>query len=163
FDEKLLIDLRVLGADPGWHVDADAFEHNMNIIGKVRINGAFSEDPYTQIAAFAGDSVRGVANLEYDENYDEYFLYLTVYSNASSGEEITFKVWDASHGKVLQATVDGATSVSFIQNEVMGFKSAPVIFEGTHLIDQHIPLNEGWTWISLYAADPDLADLDALT
>lgn len=163
FDEKIVLDLRVLGQDPEWQIDATAFEHNMNIIGKIKMEGVFPEDPYTKVAAFSGDELRGVANLEYDKNYDEYFVYLTVYSNESSGEAITFKVWDASRGKILRATVDGAPSLNFIQNEVIGFKSMPVIFEGTNFIDQQIALNAGWTWISLYAEDPHLININGLT
>lgn len=163
FDEKILLDLRVLGNPPDWAVDPSAFESNMNIIGKARINGVFSKDPHTKVAAFVGDEVRGVTNLEYDKNYDEYFVYLNIFSNSSSGEEITFRIWDASTGKIHQATMDGALSYTFIQNEVIGFKSAPVIFETTRYIEQRLALNKGWTWISMYTEDPALSDLNTLT
>jgi hypothetical protein len=163
FDEKILLDVRVLGKAPAWAVDPSQWEYNMNMIGKVKIDGVFSEDAYTKVAAFVGDEVRGVANLEYDKNYDEYFVYLNIFSNSSSGEDISFKIWDATTGKIYQATLDGALTYPFIQNEVVGFKSAPVIFESTHYIEQTVALNKGWSWISLYAQDADMADLNALT
>lgn len=163
FDEKILLDLRVLGPSPDWTVDPTAFENSMNIIGKVKINGVFSEDRYTKIGAFVGGEVRGVANLEYDKNYDEYFSYLNVFSNSTSGEEITFKIWDASTGKIYEATMNGAMSYAFIQNEVIGFKASPVIFESTDYIEQNLMLNQGWTWISLYTNDPNLSNINQLT
>lgn len=163
FDEKILLSVRVLGDAPDWSVDPSAYEYNMNIIGKIKINGTFSDDPYTKIAAFSGTEIRGVANLEYDQNYDEHFIYLNVFSNTSSGEEITFKIWDAATGKVYQATMNGELAFTFIQNEVIGIKSAPVIFETTSYVEQNLALNAGWTWISLYAEDEDLGDLNALT
>jgi hypothetical protein len=163
FDEKILLNIRVLGKAPDWKIDPSAFEISMSIIGKVKINGTFSQDAYSKVAAFIGDQVRGVANLEYDKNYDEYFVYLNVFSNTSSGEEITFKIWDASTGKIFQATMDGALSFTFIQNEVIGFKTKPVIFESTRYIDQVLTLNKGWTWISIYAKDTDLGNLNRLT
>lgn len=163
FDEKILLDLRVLGESPEWEIDPSDFEYNLNMIGKIKIDGAFSQDPYSKVAAFAGYELRGVANLAYDKDYDEYFLYLNVFSNNPSGEEITFKIWDASQGKILQATIDGSPSFTFIKNEVVGYKSVPVVFENTSFIEQYLTLNEGWTWISVFAEDPDLSDLNALT
>ncbi len=163
FDEKIILDLRVLGNAPIWDVDPSSFEYNMNIIGKIKINGSFSEDSYTKLAAFSGTELRGVANLDYDQNYDEYFLYLNLFSNASSGEEITFKIWDAEAGKIRQATMDGASSYTFIQNEVLGFKSSPVVFESTSFIEQNLSLNQGWSWVSIFTQDANLGDLNALT
>lgn len=163
FDEKILLNVRVLGEAPEWTMDPSKYEYSMNIIGKVKIDGVFSNDPYTKIAAFAGEEIRGVANLEYDENYDEHFVYLNIFSNTSSEEAVTFKIWDAATGKVYQATMNGDLSFTFIQNEVVGVKSAPVIFENTSYIEQSIALNAGWTWISLYAEDEDLSNLNALT
>lgn len=163
FDEKILLNLRVLGEAPAWTVDPSAYEYSMNIIGKIKINGIISSDSHVKIAAFSGEEIRGVSNLEYDENYDEYFVYLNIFSNTSSGDEITFKIWDAATGKVYQATMNGVFSLAFIQNEVIGMKSAPVIFENTAYIEQNLQLNAGWTWISLYAEDEKLNDLNSLT
>lgn len=163
FDEKILLNLRVLGQAPEWTVDPSAYEYNMNMIGKVRINGIFSRDSYTKLAAFSGDEIRGAAQPVYDKNYDEYFVYLNIFSNISSGEEITFKIWDAATGKIHQATMNGELAFTFIQNEVIGIKSDPVIFENTSYIEQTIELKTGWTWISLYAEDEKLSDLNALT
>ena len=163
FDEKILLKVRVLGQGPDWMVNPAAFENSMSIIGKVRINGVFSSDIYSKLGAFVGDQPRGVASLEYDADYEEYFVYLNIYSNQSSGESVSFKIWDATTGKVYKATVNGDQSIAFIQNEVYGYKAAPYIFESTNFVDQSLTLNKGWTWVSLYARDPKLADINSLT
>ena len=163
FDEKMLLKVRVLGEGPPWVVNPADFEFSMGIIGKVKVNGVFTSDPYSKIAAFAGNQVRGVAGLEYDEIYDEYFVYLPVYSDVSSGETITFKLWDASTGKIYAADVNGNPSLPFVQNEVYGYKAAPYIFESTSFIEQYLDLQRGWTWVSLFAGDQDLNDLNKLT
>ncbi|MFZ9982315.1 MAG: LamG-like jellyroll fold domain-containing protein, partial [Cyclobacteriaceae bacterium] len=163
FDEKMLLKVRVLGEGPAWVVNPADFEYSMSIIGKVKVNGVFSSDPYSKIAAFAGNQVRGVAGLEYDEIYDEHFVYLPVYSDVSSGETITFKIWDASTGKIFAADVNGNSSLPFVQNEVYGYKATPYIFESTSFIEQYLGLQRGWTWVSLFAGDQDLKDLNKLT
>jgi hypothetical protein len=163
FDEKLLLNLRVIGEGPAWVVNPADFENSMSIIGKVKINGVFTSDAYSMLGAFSGDQVRGVARPEYDENYDEYFVYLPVYSNASSGEQITFKIWDAATGKIYSAQVNGESELTFIKNEVYGYKSAPYIFESTNFIEQYLTLQKGWTWFSVYAGDSRLNNLNALT
>src|SRR5690606_24747051 len=107
--------------------------------------------------------LRGVGNLEYDENFNEYFIYLNVYSNEASGEEISFKIWDAGSGGILQASIDGELTLPFIRNEIIGTKSIPAIFENTGFIEQNLKLNKGWTWISLFVEPPTLSNLNALT
>lgn len=163
FDEKILLKVRVLGQGPDWAVNPSDFENSMSIIGKVRVNGIFSSDVYSKLGAFVGDQPRGVASLEFDEDYEEYFVYLNIYSNQTSGESVTFKIWDAATGKVYRASVNGDESIAFIQNEVYGYKAAPYIFESTSFVEQFLTLNKGWTWISLYASDPRLSDMNTLT
>ena len=163
FDEKILIELRVLEEGPDWEIDPENFEYNMNIIGKIKINGVFIQDKYSKVAAFVGSELRGFANLAYDENFDEYFLYLNVFSNEPTGEAISFKIWDANTGKIFQSLIDGEPTLPFIKNEVVGYKSVPVIFESTGFIEQSIALNSGWTWMSIYVEDPKLDDLNELT
>ena len=86
FDEKLIIEVRVLDDPPDWSVDPGDFEFSMNLIGILDVNGVISSDGMDQISAFVGDEVRGVVELEYNEAYDLYFVFLSIYSNQSSGE-----------------------------------------------------------------------------
>lgn len=163
YDQKLQIKLRVLAPEPNWNVDPTHFDYSMNIIGKIKVDGALSADSYDKIAAFYNDEVRGSVKLVYNEAYKEYFAFLTVYSNTNSGENLKFKIWDASQGKILEASIENISSVTFMDNEVFGTMSKPYIFVNSGLIEQEIKLNKGWTWVSLNANDPNFSDLNALT
>jgi hypothetical protein len=153
FNDRLTLSLRVLTTAPDWSVNAPDYSNSMNVIGKIKINEIFSRDQFTKVGAFVNDTPRGEAYLKYDTAYDSYFVYLTAYSNVTSGEEITFKIWDAVNGKVLIASIDGAANTSFLQNEILGSKSTPVLFSGAQFSEQTLALNEGWTWTSFYVED----------
>lgn len=84
-DQKIPIALKVLGEEPDWNGNAAAFDYNMSIIGNVCFDGVLSTDTYDKVVAFYNDEVRGVANLFYDSDYQDYFAFLTLYSNQVSG------------------------------------------------------------------------------
>ena len=159
FNDRLTLSLRVLTTAPDWSVNAPDYSNSMNVIGKIKINGVFSRDQYTKIGAFVDNNPRGEGYLIYDTAYDSYFVYLTAYSNVTSGEEITFKIWDAVNGQVLIASIDGAPNTSFLQNEILGSKSTPVLFSGARFSEQTLALNKGWTWTSFYVEDGRFNDI----
>ncbi|CAL2104919.1 putative secreted protein (Por secretion system target) [Tenacibaculum sp. 190524A02b] len=163
YDEKLQIEVRSLANAPDWTVNPTDFDYSMNVVGKVKIDGIFSADSYDKVAAFVGDEVRGVANLVYDDAFQEYFAFVTIYSNVSSGETIEFSIWDASQGVELKASINASSNLNFIQNGVIGTLSNPAIFENTGTIAQAIELNEGWTWVSFNVEDANFNDLNAFT
>lgn len=162
FDEKMQLKIRVLVPEPDWIVNPDDFELSMSIVGKIKIDGTLSSDPYDIVAAFSDEEVRGSARLVYNEPYQEYFAFLTVYSNSSFGDTIDFRIWDASQGKILEATMDGYSTIPFIENEIIGTFSQTKIFENSNVVYQEIDLNQGWTWISLNVNDPDFNNLNSL-
>ena len=163
FDEKLQITLRVLAKEPNWTVNTAAFDKSMNIVGRIKVDGVFSEDSYDQIAAFYNDTLRGVVKLTYNPSYKQYYAFLTVYSKLISGEKIRFKIWDASQGKIIEATLDGSLTIDFEDNGILGTLSKPVIFANTTLVEQNIPLNKGWTWVSMNVNDPNFSNLNVVT
>lgn len=163
FDQKLQVNLRVLAEDPDWIIDPNAFDYTMNIVGKIKVDGTFSDDLYDRVAAISNGEIRGSVNLIYQTSYQEYFVFLTVYSNSPSGDAIEFRIWDASDGNVLHATLGGNASVSFLDNQVIGTLNNSQIFENTDVIEQEIILNQGWTWISANVNDLNFSDLNALT
>lgn len=162
FNDQLTLDLRVLTTAPDWSVNAPDFSNSMNVIGKIKINDVFSRDQYTKIGAFVNNNPRGEAYLKYDTAFDTYFVYLTAYSNVTSGEELTFKIWDAKNGKVLIASIDGLAKTSFLQNEILGSKSAPIIFSGAQFTEQKMALNKGWTWVSFFVEDSRFNNIKAV-
>lgn len=163
FDEKLQIKLRVLEKEPDWNINPTDFNYSMNIIGRVKIEGKFSEDSYDKIAAFNNGVIRGAATLVYNKAFKEYFAYLTIYSNVIYGETIVFSIWDASQGKIIEAEIDGVLSATFKENDVVGSLSKPVIFENSNVLVQELNLNKGWTWVSLNVNDVNFTNINELT
>lgn len=163
YDEKLQIILRVLAPEPDWAVDPTLYKYSMNIVGRIKVDGTFSDDSYDKIAAFANGEVRGSVNLVYNSAYQEYFAFLTVYSNSELGENIEFKIWDSSQGKVIVANVNNNASIPFEENGVIGKLSLPVLFENSNLVEQKIAFNSGWTWVSMNVVDANFSNLNALT
>ncbi|MFC5047019.1 LamG-like jellyroll fold domain-containing protein [Aquimarina hainanensis] len=162
-DQKLQLNLRVLETEPDWTVNPSAFDFSMNFIGKLKINGIISTDAYDKVGAFVNGVPRGETHLLYDEAFDEYFIYLTVFSNTAFGDAIIFKAWDASQGKIVEIEVDDMRSVVFMENEVIGTKSNSALFENTNVVEQHLSLNTGWTWVSFDVNDPNFKNLNELT
>jgi len=170
-NQTLPLNLRVLEQEPDWAVNPNNFTSSSNIIGRIKVDGIFSADQYDRIGVFYNDEVRGVANLQYDDSYKQYYVYLTIYSNAgkvddtdgSETENLTFKIWDASQGKVLESTIDNILTIPYQLNDVMGNLVNPKLFENTSSIEQEISFNEGWTWVSFNVNDDNFINLNELT
>jgi hypothetical protein len=144
YNERLTLDLRVFKPAPDWNVDETQFSSSMNIISQVRVRDIFSTDQYDMIAAFAGDECRGVAKMEYRENYDDYFAFLVVYGN-KQGTALEYKFWDASEGKIY---TDVTPEFDFEPNGMHGAMSEPTIFDVGLLENNSIALIDGWKWMS---------------
>ncbi len=155
FKEKLILDLKVNAKEPDWKVNKTQFENNMSFVGILKINGLFSTDVRDKIAAFIGQEVRGVANLEYVAKIDAYRIFLTVHHN-SSDEFISFKIWDASSGKIYSDVFP--TTYTFISNDIKGTVSAPVVFEASSVVSYEIPVYSGWNWVSFFLDTPTYGD-----
>lgn len=144
YNERLTLDLRVYKQAPDWTVDETKYSSSMNVIGQVRVREVFTHDAYDMIAAFAGDECRGVAQMGYQENYDDYFAFLVVYGNMEQ-QELEYKFWDASEGKIY---TDVTPEFSFEPNAIHGNMADPVIFDVGMLENNSMALIEGWKWIS---------------
>ena len=164
FDEKQQVKLRVLAEEPAWDLNPEAFKYSMNIIGRVQLNNVLSTDIYDKVVAMVGDEIRGVAYVNYEEAYQDYFVYLTIYSNdEAQGERVSFRLWDASKGIVLDAEMDGEPTTVFENNKVLGILSKPMLFSNSGNVIQEISLNNGWTWLSFNVNDSAFNDLNTLT
>ena len=162
YSDRLSFNLRVLQEAPNWSVNPTDYSFSMSIISQIKLDNTFSRDKYTKVGAFVNNIPRGEAYLIYDEVYDSYFAFLTVYSNESSTGNVTFKIWDAVNGKIRLATINDAQNTAFIQNGVLGRKSTPTIFSAANFLEQNIALNKGWTWTSFYVEDNRFSAIDNL-
>ncbi|MEY2867714.1 MAG: hypothetical protein RIR01_114, partial [Bacteroidota bacterium] len=163
YNEKIQLDLRVLEKEPILVLDPTKFTQSMNIIGKIKLDAVFSDDPYDKIVALVNGEVRGMTNVVFDSSFNEYFVYLTVYSNNLSGEEVVFYIWDASDGKLKEASLNGNLSKPFLADDLLGTYISPAIFSNTAVTGQQILLNQGWTWTSFNVNDTRFVNLNALT
>ncbi|RTZ01666.1 T9SS type A sorting domain-containing protein [Flavobacterium sp. RSP49] len=163
YNEKIQLDLRVLEKEPILELDPSKFSQSMSIIGKVKLDAFFSDDLYDKVVAAVNGEVRGKASVIYDPSLKEYLVYLTVYSNEVSGENISFYIWDASDGKLKEATLNNVFTIPYMADEVIGTYTSPAIFNNTNVTGQQISFNQGWTWTSFNVTDARFGNLNALT
>lgn len=162
FNETIDISLRVTAPEPNWSLTPTDFEQSLTLIGKIRLDNNFSIDPNDRLVAYRDNEVRGVVGLTYEEDYDDYFAYLTVYSNTEDTSNITFKIWDASAGRLKDANVNSAASIPFNENALLGNFQNPLIFDNNGLESQNIIFNSGWTWISFNVSNVEFSSLNTV-
>ncbi|WP_370004061.1 LamG-like jellyroll fold domain-containing protein, partial [Winogradskyella sp.] len=163
FDQIIQLDLRILGEEPDWEINPNDFDYSMNIVGKIKIEGVFSEDLFDKVAAFVDGDIRGETNIIYETGFQEYFVFLTIYSNTVSGESVDFKIYDASSGNTLFANIDGQSAITFSDNNVLGTLNNFITFESTNEVEQTVDFNQGWTWVSFNVNSANFDDLNLLT
>lgn len=163
YNEKIQLDLRVLEKEPILVLDPTKFTQSMNIIGKVKLDAVFTDDLYDKVVAVVNGEVRGMTNVIFDSAFNEYFVYLTIYSNNISGEDVIFYIWDASDGKLKEASIDSKLSVPFVADTLLGTYRIPAVFNNTKVTGQQIKFNQGWTWTSFNVTDVRFANLNLLT
>jgi hypothetical protein len=146
YAEILQVNLKVTGNVPTWTVNPSNFQYSMNIFGQMKIDNVIATNPENKIAAFNNGVICGVADLQYVAAYDRYEVFLNVYSNAVTGDSIRFNIYDASSGLTF---VNVTPSLMFVENDVIGTITNPITFVANTEISLDIPLNAGWTWISL--------------
>lgn len=155
--EALPLNIKVNGEKPNWSVNPNDFKYSMSVYGKMRINNLFSADEEDMLAAFSNGKCVGVANNQYLKINDMWYTFLTVYNNENKTDNLEFRMWDASTGKMYMATPSEA--ISFESDVVKGSASNPVIFDGKELMVQNVPMKEGWNWISFNVATESLKSI----
>ncbi|MBQ3630981.1 MAG: hypothetical protein II949_07050 [Prevotella sp.] len=159
-ETPLTINVKVTGNTPLWTVNAADYEETMNLIGSLYLLDVPSEDSDDVVAAFINGECRGVAQPEYSQRYDSYFVTMDIYANGSEADApVEFKMYDASTGiiyPVVKAYLseDGQwstvpTTVTFEANTLLGRYPTPVKLTATDEVEQNIALAKGWNWISL--------------
>jgi len=165
-DEPLEIDIRKLCYEPDWTINPSDFQHSMNMTGILlkhlsEVVVDTSTDTYDMVGVFVGDQLRGVANVEYlpelEEslsNFHPYEVFLTIYSNESYGEDLSFKVWNAS-GCALLGQIE--EDFVFYADSSFGSLTSPVTLTATSHVVLENALPSGWTWMSFNLVDDDMS------
>lgn len=153
--EALPLTLKVNGKLPDWAVEAGDYKYNMNLFGRMRIDGVFSADADDRLAVFdATGRCIGVAANSYLKSQDMWYTFLTVYSNEKhvDADRLEFRAWDASTGTIYAAIP--ARPIAFDCDKVYGTASSPVVFDAKDCMIRNIGLVEGWNWISFNVSSP---------
>ena len=111
------------GNESGWTVNPYDYQYQMSIYAKLVIedNDVTADNNY-EVAAFVGDECRGVATIQSQGGYT--WLWMFVRSNETSGEKISFKVYDKTTGKEKRI----AETVDFVSDGKIGEASSPTTF-----------------------------------
>ncbi|NEN24299.1 hypothetical protein G3O08_12370 [Cryomorpha ignava] len=160
FPEKLTIALKVRETPPEWTVDPSQWSQAMGIVGLIRIKDIVSSDSEDLLAAFVNGEVRGSQNVEYIEAIDRYLVFMDVYSNVNAGENLTFKIWDASAGIIYSEVTPEL--IPFATNSLVGSALDPQIFSTNYQIETEIPLDAGYNWISHFLLNADSTNFNVL-
>lgn len=158
FPENLTINVKVRDEEPNWTVDPAQYTNSMSIIGYLKIKDVVSSDEEDMLAAFVGGECRGVTHLQYEPLMDRYYAYLDIYSNLNAGEDITFKIWDASSGTLFSEV--NPNIIPFVSNTLIGTINTPQLFETNYSIAVEVSLNSGWNWVADFLLNKDSMDLD---
>ena len=158
----LPVRLKVTGDVPEWNVNPNGYDMSMNIIGQLDIFGTIAEDEEDFVAAFIGEECRGVAHPAYKARYDGYYITMDIYGSSSdSGEELTFRAYDASTG-VLYPLVEPDRTMTFQAPSLVGNYTSPVQLSVSDKIEQSTSLKRGWNWLSLYVQTDKMHPSDLL-
>ncbi len=164
--EPLVIEIGVLADPPAWSMQMiGGYDYSMSITGQMSIEGVVSNDLNDVIGAFIEDAqgnlvCHGYAQTElvpYLEN--TYAFFLTVQSDIEYGEEIIFRVWDASECKEHYGI---AESFVFLEGAVYGTPVAPTVVHAEPDLVRSISCNQGWTWLSTNLDNQTSMSVDSL-
>ncbi len=160
FNERLLLDLKIIVDPPDWTIDPSLFSSSMNITGELAINDIISTDTEDMVSVWVDGLLRGSAYVEYDPSSGKHLVFLTILSNADNFEpppieKLEFRAWDASRGRLLIDLMPN--DFTFLSNQILGSRTTPIRFEATVLTELEYALSPGWNWISFPLASTQLS------
>ncbi len=121
---SVLLPLSLWAQESHWQCNPGDFQYDMTVIVSLELDEATITDLSNyEIAAFCGNECRGVVSAaDILDTGTAQVGYLRVRSNSSSGENITFKVYDKAEQKELNVQ---NTKVTFSDNATQGSASSP--------------------------------------
>lgn len=120
---------------PGWEVDPADFEYSATFTWQFDFASVNEMADGDSLAAFVGDELRGSVQALLHPGFQEYYFPILVYSNTISGEEVTFRYYDASADRVIEIILETDQTQIFELDQALGSFSDPL----TAIIDDLIP------------------------
>ena len=157
-ETPLTLNITVTGNVPDWAMNPHDFETSMNVIAVLKKDGTPMTDTDDIMAAFIGEECRGLANVEYIDEYGNYYVTMDIYGNSSeAGQEVTFRAYDASTGTVYPVvTLENNEAFTFVPLTLMGTYAKPNVFIIRNMIEQELELKAGWNWVSFNVTADDM-------
>lgn len=120
----LTLPTALLAQGSGWTVNPHEYQYDMTVYAAIELDGEVLTDYANyEIAAFVNvgdkEECRGVATV--DSQSGMTWLYMRIYSNKASGEEVRFKIYDKSKSKISSAN----EKITFESEELVGMPSSP--------------------------------------
>ena len=109
---------------PSWTVDVGTFESNMTAVLSLEIDGKVSFGPEDRLAAFVDGQLRGLVAPLQVEGSERSLFFMTIHSNQTSGEEISFSLYDDAQGRIYQL----GQRLAFVVDSHHGSIDAPLGF-----------------------------------
>ncbi|MEZ4885108.1 MAG: cadherin domain-containing protein [Chitinophagales bacterium] len=114
----------LLSQTPTWSVNPAGYANTMTITAELNLGCERSTDTNDLVGIFdSADNCRGVANVI--NQFGSYYVFLTAYSNASSGETLSLKIYDDSADTVY----DAVSTIEFVSNAIIGTVNKPTTIQ----------------------------------
>ena len=160
--EPLPLTLNVRGDEPEWAV-SDSLKnlHTMMMVARVKIDGVVANDTDDILAAFNDRmQVVGVAHVEVNNtaNANEALVYINIYGNSSDSnhDELNFKFFDASTGKIYTLKTSDDKPITFTKDRILGSATSPVVLADMFNNVQMLKLKKGWNWVTFNVLPMDM-------
>lgn len=98
-------------------------QYNMTVYGIVLIDGEEQTRTDLEIGAFCGEECRASVFPEFFGPTNQYMATMTVLSNVTSGETITFKLYDHSANQELE--LNCVNTINFVSDATIGIGETP--------------------------------------
>ncbi len=108
---------------PSWSVNSSEYENSMAVVAVAKVQNQLITNTNSMIGAFIGGELRGVANTSFVNSENQYVAHILVWSNVGGGETITFQIYDAASGQI----VDAVNSIVFENDGTEGTTATPYI------------------------------------
>jgi gliding motility-associated-like protein len=119
----------VYGAIPTWSVVPNDYQYSLTITAVLNMDGVMANQTTDKVGAFVNGVCRGVGSpTTTTTSGGANLVFLQVYSNSISGEDITFKMYDASG----DLQFDAINIVSFQSDAALGSVSDPYVITTNH-------------------------------
>lgn len=117
----------LLAQPPSWSVNPADYANTMTITAELSLNCERSTDLNDMVGIFDEfDNCRGVVNVI--QQFGDYYVFLTAYSNVSSDETLSLKIYDDSENVV----VDAVNTIDFVSNAILGTIANPRDIRDNH-------------------------------